>query len=236
MIMNDFLKFSTQHLGLNSMHVEQVINASADRIAPVSAPQMQGSGYISPSILEERQLNVTQMDVFSRLMMDRIIFMGTEVNDYTANVIQAQLLYLNSVDSDKDISIYLNTPGGSVYAGLGIYDTMQFVKSDVATICTGMAASMGAVLLVAGAEGKRAALPHSRIMIHQPMGGAQGQASDMEITVKEILKLKKELYQIIADHSHNTIERIEKDSDRDYWMTAQEALDYGMIDRIYSKQ
>ena len=236
MIMNDFLKFSTQHLGLNSMHVEQVINASADRIAPVSVPQMHGSGYISPSILEERQLNVTQMDVFSRLMMDRIIFMGTEVNDYTANVIQAQLLYLNSVDSDKDISIYLNTPGGSVYAGLGIYDTMQFVKSDVATICTGMAASMGAVLLVAGAEGKRAALPHSRIMIHQPMGGAQGQASDMEITVKEILKLKKELYQIIADHSHNTIERIEKDSDRDYWMTAQEALDYGMIDRIYSKQ
>ena len=234
--MNDFLKFSTQHLGLNSMHVEQVINASANRIAPVSAPQMQGSGYISPSILEERQLNVTQMDVFSRLMMDRIIFMGTEVNDYTANVIQAQLLYLNSVDSDKDISIYLNTPGGSVYAGLGIYDTMQFVKSDVATICTGMAASMGAVLLVAGAEGKRAALPHSRIMIHQPMGGAQGQASDMEITVKEILKLKKELYQIIADHSHNAIERIEKDSDRDYWMTAQEALDYGMIDRIYSKQ
>ena len=236
MIMNDFLKFSTQHLGLNSMHVEQVINASADRFAPVSAPQMQGSGYISPSILEERQLNVTQMDVFSRLMMDRIIFMGTEVNDYTANVIQAQLLYLNSVDSDKDISIYLNTPGGSVYAGLGIYDTMQFVKSDVATICTGMAASMGAVLLVAGAEGKRAALPHSRIMIPQPMGGAQGQASDMEITVKEILKLKKELYQIIADHSHNAIERIEKDSDRDYWMTAQEALDYGMIDRIYSKQ
>ena len=236
MIMNDFLKFSTQHLGLNSMHVEQVINASANRFAPVSAPQMHGSGYISPSILEERQLNVTQMDVFSRLMMDRIIFMGTEVNDYTANVIQAQLLYLNSVDSDKDISIYLNTPGGSVYAGLGIYDTMQFVKSDVATICTGMAASMGAVLLVAGAEGKRAALPHSRIMIHQPMGGAQGQASDMEITVKEILKLKKELYQIIADHSHNAIERIEKDSDRDYWMTAQEALDYGMIDRIYSKQ
>ena len=234
--MNDFLKFSTNHLGLNSMHVEQVINASANNFAPVSAPQMHGLGYISPSILEERQLNVTQMDVFSRLMMDRIIFMGTEVNDYTANVIQAQLLYLNSVDSDKDISIYLNTPGGSVYAGLGIYDTMQFVKSDVATICTGMAASMGAVLLVAGAEGKRAALPHSRIMIHQPMGGAQGQASDMEITVKEILKLKKELYQIIADHSHNTIERIEKDSDRDYWMTAQEALDYGMIDRIYSKQ
>lgn len=235
--MNDFLKFSTQHLGLNSMHVENVINASANCFMPTAAvPQMRGEGYISPSILEERQLNVTQMDVFSRLMMDRIIFMGTEVNDYTANVIQAQLLYLNSVDSDKDISLYLNTPGGSVYAGLGIYDTMQFVKSDVATICTGMAASMGAVLLVAGAEGKRAALPHSRIMIHQPMGGAQGQASDMEITVKEILKLKQELYQIIADHSHNTIERITADSDRDYWMTAKEAQDYGMIDRIYSKQ
>ncbi|MBR3646840.1 MAG: ATP-dependent Clp endopeptidase proteolytic subunit ClpP [Paludibacteraceae bacterium] len=220
--MNDFLKFSTQHLGLNSMHVEHVMRDSA--------------GYISPSILEERQLNVTQMDVFSRLMMDRIIFLGTEVNDYTANVIQAQLLYLDSADSDKDISIYLNTPGGSVYAGLGIYDTMQFIKSDVSTICTGMAASMGAVLLVAGKEGKRAALPHSRIMIHQPMGGAQGQASDMEITVKEILKLKTELYQIIADHSHNTLERITADSDRDYWMTAKEALDYGMIDRVYTKK
>jgi ATP-dependent Clp protease protease subunit len=176
------------------------------------------------------------MDVFSRLMMDRIIFLGTEVNDYTANVIQAQLLYLDSTDSEKDISIYLNTPGGSVYAGLGIYDTMQFIKSDVSTICTGMAASMGAVLLVAGAEGKRAALPHSRIMIHQPMGGAQGQASDMEITVKEILKLKTELYQIIADHSHNSIERITADSDRDHWMTAQEALEYGMIDRVYTKK
>jgi len=235
---NDFLKFSTQHLGLNSMHVENVINASAARFmqGATTVPQMRGDGYISPSILEERQLNVTQMDVFSRLMMDRIIFMGTEVNDYTANVIQAQLLYLDSTDSDKDISIYLNSPGGSVYAGLGIYDTMQFVKSDVATICTGMAASMGAVLLVAGAEGKRAALPHSRIMIHQPMGGAQGQASDMEITVKEILKLKQELYQILADHSHNSIERITADSNRDHWMTAQEALDYGMIDRIYSKK
>ena len=220
--MNDFLKFSSQHLGLNSMHVEKVM--------------MDSAGYISPSILEERQLNVTQMDVFSRLMMDRIIFLGTEVNDYTANVIQAQLLYLDSADSDKDISIYLNTPGGSVYAGLGIYDTMQFIKSDVSTICTGMAASMGAVLLVAGAEGKRAALPHSRIMIHQPMGGAQGQASDMEITVKEILKLKTELYQIIADHSHNSIERITADSDRDHWMTAQEALEYGMIDRVYTKK
>ena len=231
--MNDFLKFSSQHLGLNSMHVEKVMNDAARQ---VSVPQMNGGGYISPSILEERQLNVTQMDVFSRLMMDRIIFLGTEVNDYTANVIQAQLLYLDSADSDKDISIYLNTPGGSVYAGLGIYDTMQFIKSDVSTICTGMAASMGAVLLVAGAEGKRAALPHSRIMIHQPMGGAQGQASDMEITVKEILKLKTELYQIIADHSHNSIERITADSDRDHWMTALEALEYGMIDRVYTKK
>ena len=220
--MNDFLNFSSKHLGLNSMHVEKVM--------------MDSAGYISPSILEERQLNVTQMDVFSRLMMDRIIFLGTEVNDYTANVIQAQLLYLDSTDSEKDISIYLNTPGGSVYAGLGIYDTMQFIKSDVSTICTGMAASMGAVLLVAGAEGKRAALPHSRIMIHQPMGGAQGQASDMEITVKEILKLKTELYQIIADHSHNSIARITADSDRDHWMTAQEALEYGMIDRVYTKK
>ena len=220
--MNDFLKFTSGHLGMNSMHVEKVMRDSA--------------GYISPSILEERQLNVTQMDVFSRLMMDRIIFLGTEVNDYTANVIQAQLLYLDSADSDKDISIYLNTPGGSVYAGLGIYDTMQFVKSSISTICTGMAASMGAVLLVAGAEGKRAALPHSRIMIHQPMGGADGQASDMEITVREILKLKNELYQIIADHSHNSIERITADSDRDHWMTAQEALEYGMIDRVYTKK
>lgn len=230
--MNDFLKFSTQHLGLNSMHVERVMNASAAAYGDIRM----GGGYISPSILEERQLNVTQMDVFSRLMMDRIIFLGTEVNDYTANVIQAQLLYLDSNDSDKDISIYLNTPGGSVYAGLGIYDTMQFVKSDVSTICTGLAASMGAVLLVAGAEGKRAALPHSRIMIHQPLGGAQGQASDMEITVNEIKKLKTELYQIIADHSHNSIERIAQDSDRDHWMTAEEALAYGMIDKVYTKK
>lgn len=228
--MNDFLNFTSKHMGLNSMHVEKVMNDS------ILQTPMMSAGYISPSILEERQLNVTQMDVFSRLMMDRIIFLGTEVNDYTANVIQAQLLYLDSVDSDKDISIYLNTPGGSVYAGLGIYDTMQFVKSDVSTICTGMAASMGAVLLVAGAEGKRAALPHSRIMIHQPMGGAQGQASDIEITAREILKLKQELYQIIADHSHNTYDKIYADSDRDYWMTAEEAKAYGMIDTVYSRK
>ena len=215
--MNDFLKFAVDK-GMNSMHVEKTMNASAS--------------YISPSILEERQLNVTQMDVFSRLMMDRIIFLGTEVNDYTANVIQAQLLYLDSVDSERDISIYLNTPGGSVYAGLGIYDTMQFIGSRVATICTGMAASMGAVLLVAGEKGMRAALPHSRVMIHQPMGGIQGQASDIEITAREILKLKEELYRIISDHSGQPFEKVEADSDRDYWMIAREAKEYGMIDRI----
>ena len=219
--MNDFLKFAVDK-GMSSMHVEKTMNASAS--------------YISPSIFEERQLNVTQMDVFSRLMMDRIIFLGTEVNDYTANVIQAQLLYLDSVDSERDINIYLNTPGGSVYAGLGIYDTMQFIGSRVATICTGMAASMGAVLLVAGEKGMRAALPHSRVMIHQPLGGIQGQASDIEITAREILKLKDELYQIISDHSGQTMDKIRQDADRDYWMTAKEALEYGMIDKVYSKK
>ncbi|MBQ9523286.1 MAG: ATP-dependent Clp protease proteolytic subunit [Paludibacteraceae bacterium] len=176
------------------------------------------------------------MDVFSRLMMDRIIFLGTEINDYTSNVIEAQLLYLDSADSERDICIYLNTPGGSVYAGLGIYDTMQFVRSRVSTICTGMAASMGAILLVAGAPGMRAALPHSRVMIHQPLGGIEGQASDIEITAKEILKLKDELYQIIADHSGQSIERIRHDADRDYWMTSQEALAYGMIDKVYTRR
>ena len=216
----DFRNYATKHLGMNGLALDKYASITND------------VNYISPSILEERQLNVTQMDVFSRLMMDRIIFLGTQVDDYTANVIQAQLLYLDSSDPGKDISIYLNTPGGSVYAGLGIYDTMQFISSDVATICTGIAASMGAVLMVAGAEGKRSALKHSRIMIHQPMGGAQGQASDIEITAREIQKLKKELYTIIADHSHNPFERIEKDSDRDYWMTADEALEYGMIDKI----
>ena len=219
--MNDFLKFAVDK-GLNSMHVENAMNASAS--------------YINPSILEERQLNVTQMDVFSRLMMDRIIFLGTGVNDYTANVIQAQLLYLDSVDSERDISLYINSPGGSVYAGLGIYDTMQFVNSRVATICTGMAASMGAVLLVAGEKGMRAALPHSRVMIHQPLGGIQGQASDIEITAREILKLKDELYQIISDHSGQGMDKIRKDADRDYWMTAQEALEYGMIDKVFKKK
>jgi len=189
---------------------------------------------ITPYIIEERQLNVAQMDVFSRLMMDRIIFLGTAIDDHVANIIQAQLLFLSSVDSSKDISIYMNSPGGSVYAGLGIYDTMQFIKPDVATICTGMAASMGAVLMVAGTKGKRSALPHSRIMIHQPMGGAQGQASDIEITAREILKLKDELYQIIAKHSGQDIKKVSKDSDRDYWMKADEALQYGMIDEILS--
>ena len=190
------------------------------------------AGYLNPYILEERQLNVTQLDVFSRLMMDRIIFLGTEVNDYTANVLQAQMLYLDSVDSAKDISIYINSPGGSVYAGLGIYDTMQFINSDVQTICTGMAASMAAVLLVAGKEGKRSALPHSRIMIHQPMGGAQGQASDIEMTAREIQKLKKELYTIISEHSHQPFDKVWADSDRDYWMTAEEAKEYGMVDEV----
>lgn len=192
--------------------------------------------YLNPYILEERQLNVTQMDVFSRLMMDRIIFLGTEINDYTANTIQAQLLYLDSTDPEKDISIYINSPGGSVTAGLGIYDTMQFISSDVATICTGMAASMGAVLLVAGAEGKRSALPHSRVMIHQPLGGVQGQASDIEIEAKEIQKFKKELYTIISNHSHTPYDKVWNDSDRNYWMTAEEAKAYGMIDQVLVKK
>ena len=219
---NDFRKYATRHLGINSMVLDDVVSAQ--------------NQYLNPYILEERQLNVTQMDVFSRLMMDRIIFLGTEIDAYTANTLQAQLLYLDSVDPGKDISIYLNSPGGSVYAGLGIYDTMQFVTSDVATICTGMAASMAAVLLVAGAEGKRSALTHSRVMIHQPMGGAQGQASDIEITAREIQKLKKELYTIIADHSHTDFDKVWADSDRDYWMTAQEAKEYGMVDQVLSRR
>jgi ATP-dependent Clp protease protease subunit len=225
---NDFLRFATAQ-GLNSMHVEKVLSQSADQVKA-------SYGYISPTILEERQLNVTQMDVFSRLMMDRVIFLGTEVNDYTANVIQAQLLYLDSMDSERDIHLYLNTPGGSVYAGLGIYDTMQFVRAKVATICTGLAASMGAILLVAGEKGMRAALPHSRVMIHQPLGGVQGQASDIEITAKEIIKLKEELYTILSDHTGKSVEQIRQDADRDHWLTAQEALDYGMIDRVYTKK
>ncbi|MDE6368326.1 MAG: ATP-dependent Clp endopeptidase proteolytic subunit ClpP [Muribaculaceae bacterium] len=223
---SDFRNFAVHHLGMNGLSLDQY---TSQINAAVSA------NYINPSIIEERQLNVAQMDVFSRLMMDRIIFLGTEVNDYTANVIQAQLLYLDSADPGKDVSIYINSPGGSVYAGLGIYDTMQYISSDVATICTGMAASMAAVLLVAGEKGKRFALRHSRVMIHQPMGGAQGQASDIEITAREIKKLKHELYTVIADHSGQPFDKVEKDSDRDYWMTAEEAKEYGMIDSVLIK-
>ena len=219
---DDFRKYATKHLGMNGMVLDDVLKVQ--------------SQYLNPYILEERQLNVTQMDVFSRLMMDRIIFLGTQIDDYTANTLQAQLLYLDSVDNGKDISIYINSPGGSVYAGLGIYDTMQFIGSDVATICTGMAASMAAVLLVAGAEGKRSALTHSRVMIHQPLGGVQGQASDIEITAREIQTLKNELYTIIADHSHQPFDKVWADSDRDYWMTAEEAKAYGMIDNVLSRK
>ena len=220
--MNEFKKYATKHLGMNSNALDGYMNFS--------------SSYISPTIIEERQLNIAQMDVFSRLMMDRIIFLGTQIDDYTANVIQAQLLYLDTSDPGKDISIYLNSPGGVVYAGLGIYDTMQYISSNVSTICTGMAASMASVILVAGAKGKRFALEHSRVMIHQPMGGMQGQATDMEITVRQILKLKEELYNIIATHSGKSYEDIERDSDRDYWMTAPEAKEYGMIDDVLTKK
>lgn len=220
---NDFKLFASKHMGINSLALDKYITSVNSDIK---------ASYISPTIIEERQLNVAQMDVFSRLMMDRIIFLGTEVNDYTANVIQAQLLYLDSADPGKDVSIYINSPGGSVYAGLGIYDTMQYISSDVATICTGIAASMAAVLLVAGTKGKRFALRHSRVMIHQPMGGAQGQASDIEITAREIQKLKQELYHIISDHSGQPFKKVERDSDRDYWMTAEEAKNYGMIDDV----
>lgn len=218
---DEFRNYATKHRGISSLAYDQYSSLVGN--------------YISPTIIEERQLNVATMDVFSRLMMDRIIFLGVPINDYVANIIQAQLLFLESVDSSKDIQIYLNTPGGSVYAGLGIYDTIQYISPDVATICTGIAASMGAVLLCAGEKGKRTALTHSRILIHQPMGGAQGQASDIEITAREIMKLKKELYEIIAKHSGQTYKKIWKDSDRDYWMTADEAKKYGMIDEVLVK-
>lgn len=212
---DEFNKFATKHLGINSTHLGHYIESS-----------------MTPYIIEERQLNMSQMDVFSRLMMDRIIFLGTGIDDQVANIINAQLLFLESVDPKKDIQIYLNSPGGSVYAGLGIYDTMQYISPDVATICTGLAASMGAVLLCAGAEGKRTALKHSRVMIHQPLGGAQGQASDIEITAREILKLKKELYDIISTHTGKPFDKVEEDSDRDYWMTSEEAKKYGMVDEV----
>ena len=213
----EFRDFATKKHGISSMHLDKIISS------------------VTPYIIEERQMNMTQMDVFSRLMMDRIIFLGSGIDDYVANVIQAQLLFLESVDANKDISIYINSPGGGVYAGLGIYDTMQFIKPEINTICTGMAASMGAILMCAGQKGKRSALPHSRIMIHQPLGGAQGQASDIEITAREILKLKEELYEILAKHTGQPIEKIRKDSDRDYWMTAAEAKEYGMIDEILTR-
>ena len=218
---NEFTKYAVKHHGISSTTLEKYSSVYGN--------------YISPTIIEERKMNVAQMDVFSRLMMDRIIFLGVPIDDYVANIIQAQLLFLESNDSSRDIQIYLNTPGGSVYAGLGIYDTMQYINPDVATICTGMAASMGAVLLCAGAEGKRTALKHARVLIHQPMGGAQGQASDIEITAREIQKLKKELYEILAVHSKQTYKKIWKDADRDYWLTAQEAKDYGMIDEVLIK-
>ena len=213
----EFKKYATKHHGISAMHFDKITSS------------------MTPYIIEERQMNVAQMDVFSRLMMDRVMFLGTGIGDQVANVIQAQLLFLQSVDPKRDIQMYINSPGGSVYAGLGIYDTMQYITPDVATICTGMAASMGAVLLCAGQEGKRTALPHSRVMIHQPLGGAQGQASDIEITAREILKLKDELYQIIAKHSGQTFEKVNQDSDRDYWMKAEEAKAYGMVDEVLSK-
>ena len=215
---DEFKKYAIKHKGISSITLDKYTSIYGN--------------YISPTIIEERQLNVASMDVFSRLMMDRIIFLGLPIDDYVANIIQAQLLYLDSSDPGKDIQVYFNTPGGSVHAGLGIYDTMQYINADIATICTGMAASMGAVLLAAGAKGKRSALKHARVMIHQPMGGAQGQASDIEITAREIKKLKQELYEIIADHSGKPYKKIEEDSDRDYWMTAEEARDYGMIDEV----
>jgi len=215
---NEFRKYAVKHSGISSLTLDRFSSAYGN--------------YISPTIIEERQLNVASMDVFSRLMMDRIIFLGVPIDDTVANIIQAQLLFLESTEPSKDIQIYFNTPGGSVHAGLGIYDTMQYISAEVATICTGMAASMGAVLLTAGSKGKRSALKHSRIMIHQPMGGASGQASDIEITAREIMKIKAELYAIIAEHSGKSVEQVEKDADRDYWMTSEEAVKYGMIDEI----
>lgn len=221
-IQKEFEKFAIKDQGINSNYYDKIVSS----MTPMG---------MTPNIIEERKMNAVAMDVFSRLMMDRIIFMGTAVNDQVANIIQAQLLFLESTDASKDIQIYINSPGGSVYAGLGIYDTMQFIKPDVATICTGMAASMAAVLLCAGEKGKRSGLPHSRVMIHQPMGGAQGQASDIEITAREIMSLKEELYQIIANHSGQSYDQVYQDSDRDYWMKADKAKDYGMIDEVLKR-
>ena len=219
----EFKNYAIKDQGISSMYYDKIMSS----MYPTN---------MTPNIIEERQLNAIAMDVFSRLMMDRIIFLGTGINDQVANIVQAQLLFLESADASKDIQIYINSPGGSVYAGLGIYDTMQYIKPDVATICTGMAASMGAVLLCAGEKGKRSGLTHSRVMIHQPMGGAQGQASDIEITAREILKLKDELYEIIAKHSNHDLVKVRDDSDRDYWMKADEAKTYGMIDEILVRE
>ena len=218
---DEFKKFATKHVGISSLTLDKYTSIY--------------DNWVSPTIIEERRMNIATMDVFSRLMMDRIIFLGSAIDDHVANIIQAQLLFLESTDPSRDISIYFNSPGGSVYAGLGIYDTMQYISSDINTICTGIAASMAAVLMTAGTKGKRSALPHSRIMIHQPMGGAQGQASDIEITAREIQKLKKELYEIISSHSGKSIKQVEKDSDRDFWMTAEETKAYGMIDEVLSR-
>ncbi len=214
----DFNNYATKHMGINSMTLHSYRSS------------------LTPYIIEERELNVASMDVFSRLMMERIIFMGTQIDDRVSNIIEAQLLYLESVEADKGIQLYVNSPGGSVYAGLGIYDTMQYIKPEVSTLCTGLAASMAAVLLCAGAKGKRYALPHSRIMIHQPLGGAEGQATDIEITAREIGKLKTELYQIISKHSGQEYDKVYKDSERDYWMIAAEAKDYGMIDAVLERK
>lgn len=219
----EFKNYATKHHGINNLYYDKIIS----RVTPTG---------MTPYIMEERQMNVAQLDVFSRLMMDRIIFLGTGIDDQIANIVQAQLLFLESTDASKDIQIYINSPGGSVYAGLGMYDTMQYIRPDVATICTGMAASMGAVLLCAGAAGKRSALPHSRVMIHQPSGGAQGVATDMEINLREMLKLKEELYEIIAKHSGQTFDKVHKDSERDYWMKAPEAKEYGMIDEVLIRE
>ena len=219
--MSEFEKYAHGHCGISSMQLHDYQRLTA--------------AYVNPMILEERQLNVTQLDVFSRLMMDRILFLGAPINDDVANIIQAQLLFLESVDPLKDIQLYINSPGGSVSAGLGIYDTMQLVNCDVATICTGMAASMGAVLLTAGAAGKRQALPHSRVMIHQPLGGVQGQASDIEITAREIARVKRELYDILSHHTGKSVKAIERDADRDYWLSAAEAAEYGLIDGVLQR-
>ncbi|MBP7184567.1 MAG: ATP-dependent Clp protease proteolytic subunit [Saprospiraceae bacterium] len=229
---DEFMKFATGHLGMSSMHLEKFAEHTG-RQANVAVPNIHG---FTPTVIEERQMNVVGMDVFSRLMMDRIIFMGVPVNDYVANVIQAQLLFLESTDPKRDIQMFINSPGGSVIAGMGMYDTMQYVAPDVATICTGLAASMGAVLLAAGTKGKRTCLKHSRVMIHQPLGGMQGQVTDMEINYRLIKQLQKELYDILCHHTGQPYEIIEKDCDRDNWMTAPQAKEYGLVDEVLDRQ